>query len=103
MPIVNRRGGPLLPTDGDAGAGPNRGQHTDPAFEPPRPTWKRSHKGNLWRRWGGLTVTVFKNKDDLYAWCIAGSKADGRPRFSRCHWVTEDEAVEAVLNVLEGR
>jgi hypothetical protein len=46
---------------------------------PPRPTWKRSRRSNLWRRWRGLRVIVFKDRDDLYGWCIAGGQRTGRP------------------------
>jgi hypothetical protein len=34
--------------------------------------FRRSRRGNLWRTWEGLTLTVFARDDGRYAWCIAG-------------------------------
>ena len=34
--------------------------------------FRRSRRGNLWRTWEGLTLTVFGRADGRYRWCIAG-------------------------------
>lgn len=64
--------------------------------------WKRSKRGNLWRNWQGMTLTIFKRKGDgYYAWSIAD--VDG-PRFSSCGYETEHEAIgelESALGVGE--
>lgn len=39
-------------------------------FEEPS-AWKRSRKGNLWRPYDGMTVTVFLRADRYWGWCIA--------------------------------
>jgi hypothetical protein len=52
--------------------------------------WKRSRKGNLWRTWQGITVTVFRNRFGGYGWCAH----DGRePQYSRGRFEDEEEAV----------
>ena len=53
--------------------------------------FKRSHRGNLWRRYEGRTLTVFKREGDgRYAWSIADENG---PRFSRESFETEEDAL----------
>jgi hypothetical protein len=55
----------------------------------------RSRRGNWWCRLAdGRCVTVFRRHDGLYGWCLADGK--GEPRFSRCGFESEAEAVDAV-------
>jgi hypothetical protein len=68
------------------------------AFDDPA-VWRRSAKGNLWRNWEGLTVSIFRRTgDDLFGWCIADG--DGR-RFSPGGYETEDDALSGLHDALE--
>jgi len=59
--------------------------------------FRRSRRGNLWRRLpGGRTVTVFA-KDGGYAWCVAGE--DG-PTFSPGGYDSEADAPAAAWEEL---
>jgi len=66
---------------------------------PPLP-WRRSQKGNLFRRWLDMTLTVFARRDGRYGTCISPRK--GPPRFSPGGYATEADAVAALLEELEG-
>jgi hypothetical protein len=55
--------------------------------------FKRSMKGNLWREFKGVTITVF-SKDDGYAWCIAAGQ--GKRTFSDGTFDTEEQALRAL-------
>jgi hypothetical protein len=61
-------------------------------------TLRRSARGNLWREFGGLTVTVFKRGEGSYAWCIAGS--DGK-RYSQAPYEDEHEAAMSLASELD--
>ena len=37
--------------------------------------WQESRKGNLWRKWQGITITIFE-REDAYHWCISRAKDD---------------------------
>ena len=37
--------------------------------------WRESRKGNLWRTFEGITITIFE-RDDAYRWCISRAKDD---------------------------
>jgi hypothetical protein len=53
--------------------------------------FRRSKKGNLWRHFEGLTLTVFARRGDgFFGWCVRGS--DG-PRFSNGCFEDEQDAV----------
>ena len=59
------------------------------------PPWRRSRKGNLYRRLlGGAVVTVFRLGDG-FAYCIKEKAADAR--FSKPEWETETEAAIAAM------
>ena len=60
--------------------------------------FQRSEKGNLWRLWGGATITVYQRSDGYYGWCRAGS--DPKPRFSAAGWETEEEALSCLASEL---
>jgi hypothetical protein len=54
--------------------------------------WRRSAKGNLWRRWDECTVSVFY-RDRRYHWSIA----DGEDvTFSHATYGDEEEALTAL-------
>jgi hypothetical protein len=64
--------------------------------------FKRSKRGNLWRRWadrdgGELTLTVFPRRGGYFAYAIADE--DG-PAFSPRCYETEEEAIEALWREL---
>lgn len=60
--------------------------------------FKRSRKGNLWRNYEGLTLTIFRRRgDDYYGWSIADS--DG-VRFSPGGCETEEDALSALSSEL---
>jgi hypothetical protein len=56
-------------------------------FEEPT-AWRRSQRGNLWREWDEMTVTIFQRKG-RYCWCINDGE---ETRFSRKGYETEDDA-----------
>ncbi len=62
--------------------------------------WSRSRKGNLWKRAGSLTCTVFQHKDGSYGWCVADGEG---PEYSRESWPSEEQAVKAVEWEIERR
>jgi len=53
----------------------------------------RSRRGNLWRQWEGMTLTVFE-RHGCYRWCIA--RANGNARFSPCAFDYEEEALRSL-------
>jgi hypothetical protein len=66
--------------------------------------FKRSKRGNLWRRWadrygGELTLTVFPRRGGSFAYAIA---AGDRPVFSTQNYETEGEAVGPLWRALGG-
>lgn len=60
--------------------------------------WKRSRRGNLWRLWQGLTLTIFERSDGYFGWSIADAEG---VRFSRCGYETEDAAMGALADEIE--
>jgi len=60
--------------------------------------FKRSKKGNLWCHYNGLIVSVFKQSDGGYGWCVAG---EDDKRYSSHEYETEEEAIEALSAELE--
>jgi hypothetical protein len=52
--------------------------------------WRRSQKGNLWRSWEELTVTVFRRDDDTFGWSISGG--DG-VEYSETEYPSEIDAM----------
>jgi hypothetical protein len=62
--------------------------------------FRRSRRGNLWREYHGLTVTVYQTPEGLYGWCLAGPESQGPPRLSSEKFETEVEALEDVQDVL---
>jgi len=63
-------------------------------------SWQRSKKGNLWRKAGRLTVSVFQRKDESFGWCIADHEG---PQYSKDDWPSEQEAVRAAEWEVERR
>ena len=56
--------------------------------------FRRSRKGNLWRDFEGVTVTIFERNDGLgYGYCIANYQGK---RFSQTPYSTEDAVMRAV-------
>jgi hypothetical protein len=60
----------------------------------------RSKKGNLWRHYEGRNLTMFRRRDDSYAWVI-GDDLEGGPQFSQDSWETEADAMEDLARELE--
>ena len=56
--------------------------------------FRRSQKGNLWRHFEGMTLTIFGREDERFGWCIVD--VEGGKRFSCGSYETE----EAVLGSL---
>lgn len=52
----------------------------------------RSRKGNLWRHWGDLTLTIFSRRGS-YAYCIAGREL---PDYSDEEFDTEEDALKTL-------
>jgi hypothetical protein len=44
----------------------------------------------------GANLTVFRNKQGRYSWCV--SRPDESPEFSRSTYDSEDEALTALAN-----
>jgi hypothetical protein len=65
------------------------------AFENPA-AWRRSAKGNMYRQWDSMTVTVFC-KRGMWGWCVADAE---ETRFSRNEYETEDDAKMALAEAL---
>lgn len=55
--------------------------------------FQRSRKGNLWREYEGLNLSVFQRDTGVFDWSLADE--DG-PRFSSYGWETEEEALDAL-------
>lgn len=74
---------------------PNRKPAHDPVlamwtkFESPS-EWRRSKKGNLWRRWEGMLLTIIKRNEDCFGWCVA---EDDETQFSSDTFDTESDAM----------
>lgn len=61
--------------------------------------FKESRKGNLWRSWDGMIVSVFRHKrSGRWAWSIADG--DG-PRFSAGTYGSPEAAMVALWEALE--
>jgi hypothetical protein len=62
----------------------------------------RSRRGNRWRRWNGLTLTIFEQPkgSGWFGWCIADEHG---PRFSERLWDNTDEATDDLWNQLPRR
>ena len=61
-------------------------------------SWKISRRGNLWREWDDLIVSVFERSDLLLGWSIANSEEG---QFSRDGFESEEEAKTALFEELE--
>jgi hypothetical protein len=48
------------------------GPGVTPGYEDFLRGFGRSRKGNLWRKWDGVTLTVFLRTQGGYAWCVSG-------------------------------
>lgn len=55
--------------------------------------FKQSKRGNWWRTWDGLNLTIFRNRYGRWQYCIADS--DG-PHWSRNAYDSEGEAMESL-------
>jgi len=60
--------------------------------------FERSKKGNLWRYFKGMTLSVFSRKDAWFAWSIADTNG---PRYSLEAYPTERLALYALMRELE--
>jgi hypothetical protein len=56
--------------------------------------FQRSRRGNLWRHYDGLTVTVFERREGRYGWCIVADEDE--KRFSQTGYESESEAIRAL-------
>jgi hypothetical protein len=59
--------------------------------------WQRTRKGNLWRLYEGVTLTIFERSDGWYGWCCADG--DG-PEFSPHGFESEAEAIDDLADAL---
>jgi hypothetical protein len=64
-------------------------------------SFRRSSRGNLWRKEDDLTVSVFSRTEGGYKFCIAAGE-EWRPSYSKNIYETEDEALEALFTELCG-
>ena len=71
----------------------NTVSHLPSAYELFAARFRRSRRGNLWRKYGDMNLTVFPSTfDDGYSFCIA----DRDVTFSDDSYATEEEAIEAL-------
>lgn len=63
--------------------------------------FRLSKRGNLWRRWGDLTLTIFEDRvSGSFKVCIA----DGdRPGFSTVVFESVDDAILGLWRVVKGK
>ncbi len=59
--------------------------------------WNVSARGNLYRKWRGLLLTIYSRRDQ-YGWCI--SAGDNEPGFSASLFDTEAEALNDLAYVI---
>ena len=64
-----------------------------------RRTWKRSKKGNLWRTYAGLTLSIFRVRGG-WAWCVADRRG---PRYGRVVFSTLRQALHGLAAELVRR
>lgn len=60
--------------------------------------WSRSQKGNLYRRLGQATVTVFEMFDGRFGYSIFDGE---KVQFGQRHYVSQRAAMKALQRVLE--
>ena len=83
---------PLVTRQGDAGL-----LRAREAFES---GFRRSRKGNLWRQYEGLSISVFLRRGDgWYGWSVADSEG---VRFSPGGYETEEDAMAALWEQVSG-
>jgi len=59
--------------------------------------WQRSKKGNLWRKWDNLTLTVFR-RGSCYAWSMAdGDEVTYSPR----SYPNAEQALDGLASALD--
>lgn len=58
-----------------------------------RLNWQRSKRGNLWRHWNGITLTIFSRSDNSFGWSWADEE---RPRFSSNGYADEAAAIDGL-------
>ena len=61
--------------------------------------FRQSRKGNWWREWDGLTLTIFRNRYGRWQYCVADP--DG-PHWSHNAYDTEGEAMDSLFYELTG-
>lgn len=61
-----------------------------------RRSWQTSKRGNLWRMWEGITLTIVEQSEG-FTWCIADS---GGPHYPRVWWNTIDGAMDHLASHL---
>lgn len=66
--------------------------------EMPASPWRRSQRGNLYRRWANKVLTVFP-RGEGFAFCVAGP---GGPLFSESNFDTEQGAQLAAWEAMKG-
>jgi hypothetical protein len=57
--------------------------------------WRISMKGNWWRVFRGVTVTLFSDHGGGFKWCVAGKVSEGQ-RYSRRRFASTNEAMADV-------
>jgi len=56
--------------------------------------FQRSRKGNHWRKWESINLTVFKRPDGCWGYCIADEFG---PRFGTSRYKSADAAMESLF------
>lgn len=65
--------------------------------------WKRSRKGNLWRRYCSKTVTIFSRPLGGYGFSISFGKHTEKPEYSNLPYMNASEAMAGAFDRLDGQ
>lgn len=63
-----------------------------------RETFDYSKKGNLWRKWGDLVLTIFTDDWGRYSWCAA---TDEGKSYSQRKYNSEEDALQSLANAVD--
>jgi len=70
-----------------------------PSLRDPRSEFRRSQRGNLWRKMDGWLLVVFERQDGQFGWVI--SRDGYEPRFSRRNFDSEDAALDDLVDEID--
>lgn len=63
-----------------------------------RETFDYSKRGNLWRKWNDLILTIFTDNWGRYSWCASN---DGGKSYSQRKYNSEEDALRSLANAMD--